>query len=477
MNSMSLSFSRLRLPLLISTVLLLLPAGLTDAQTSSVPPPSGDVRMWKPTVVSDTLPNGLRYFFTRVNELPLCEVNVVVDAGMNREGENEHGASYAVTHLLLRGSEKRSGEMVESFLEEQGSVVVPYAHYDYAQLYAKALSKNFQAVTEVLADAVIAPKFEENAVLVLKQQASRLAEAHYSAGELATAAVLQRLCGDGVVLARRLQPSGSEIEALSRATINAFHQRHYQPQHCTVIVTGNLDAAFVRTVLQEHFGSWRRGTDVPRRPLTVPSDDAIVVLNDTSNTKGLAFYRIGVPALRQNDPRFATLVLLNNLLGEGQDSRLRSLFWQRRTVSSTFSSNVAVSSDCAYLLITGSASPLQADSVLLLLREDLRALATDGPSAEDLEARKKALLKDRAVMFAANRTVQSVLKEAAVYGESVEQALGFAERVEAVTPADVRALAAELFATDRQRIVIAGHGERLRNALRAQFPALRVIDL
>lgn len=455
-----------------------LSAELCHAQSrSGIPGPKGKTHTAIPTVITDSLPNGLRYYLTRVNSIPLTEISIVMDAGLTRELQGETGLAFATTQLLLAGSEKRTRQMIEDFLHEQAAVVLPYTHYDYAQLYAKTLNKNFSATMDVLADVIINPTFPEQHLATLKLQATtQLPDQRAAAGERASRELINILCGDGNVLSRRLQPNESELKSVSREMLTAFHERCYVPERTTVVVTGDLDPTFVRTVLTERFGNWKRSVEpLPESVSIAATKSGNLIIDDSSTVHNLAYFRLGMKAIAPTDSRFPALVVLNGILGEGADSRLRSALWGRHMVAPSFTSNIGVSMSCSYLIISGWSSPILADSVVLLVKGELEALATTGITAKELEDTKASLLRDNALMFSSNRSLQSLLKEAAAYGGTIDEAFSFPERLKALTVADVNALAKDLFTPSGLSVVVLGNAITLRRPLTSVLGSVPVM--
>jgi zinc protease len=437
-------------------------------RASTVPGPKGELRVSVPSIISDSLPNGLRYHVTRINDIPITDISIIVDAGLSREQQGEAGLAFAVTRLLPAGGEQRTKQMIQDYLHEQASVILPYTHYDYAQLYARALNRNFSSTMDILGDILVNPAFPESDLALLKHHAATsLPEQPYGSGERASREMIAMLCGEEHVLMRRMQPNERELRTLSRDKLVDFHRRHYAPERTTVIVTGNLDPAFIRTVLIERFGAWRRSdSSTPDRtppPRYMPRN---LLIDDTTTVHSLAYFRLGIPALPRHDQRFPALILLNSLLGDGQDSRLSKALWGRHIVSPSFTSNLGMSRDCSYLIISGSATPALADSVVILVQDELRTLANNGVTEAEIERVKRELLHDGHSMFASNRSVQNLLKDVSVYGGTIESVFAFPERLAAVTAADVNALAKELFEKRSLSVVILGNAATLRVRLR-----------
>ncbi|MBE0645107.1 MAG: insulinase family protein [Bacteroidetes bacterium] len=425
------------------------------------------MQRWVPEVLHDSLPNGLQIYFTRVNDLPLAEINVIVDAGIMVEENDEHGVAYGVNQLLLAGSSNRTGAMISNYLAQLGSIVLPYTHYDYSQLYAKTLSKNFSATLGVIADAVSTPKFPEQELLRLQRDAALRLFRHSSSGEKATIAAVQSLCGESSAMSRTLLPTEEEVQALTLDQLHAFHSAWYQPQRTTVIITGNLDYRFIRTALIEAFGKWERGTATSQEQSfhgTMPlgTNKPVLLLADTTTPRGLAYFRMGCRIGARNGRDFAALMLLNSILGDGAESMLRKTLWGNHLISPNFSTTVAYSRDCSYFMISGSSSPMMTDSVLQSVDDMLVDIARHGVGEGALSAAREAMLAQDAITFASNRNLQSLLKEAVVYGIPVQVQFAVNETIRKVSVDDIQRVAREILQPDKMETVILGDAERIK---------------
>ena len=452
--------------------------GDAAAQASAL----GMQTVWMPEVTEDILDNGLRVIYTRVNDIPLAEINVIVDGGIMREPENKPGAAYVVNHMLLRGSEDRSRDMTERRLDQLGSIVMPYVHYDYAQIYVKTLTRNFRSTLEVVADAVRRPTFPEEQLRAFKQEAStRLVPGAQSTGERATLQTLRSLCGENASVTKSMLPSDADVSALETGDLRTFHDRWYTPSNTTLIITGNLDFQFVRTLLIEQFGRWTPAAQLAEHadPLPVRAEPSgtVQVIDDTSTTKGLAYYRFGttVPGRASNDA--AALLVMHALFAEGDSSRLRQAMWGENVISPTFTSTLSYSRTCSYMMISGSAPPALADSIVSVTKRVMSRLSREAISDWELQRVKRTLLAESPLLFSSNRNLQLLLKEAVVYGISIEDAMRTRERIAAVTADDVRRMAERVLQPDAFHMTVIGRADALRTRLESLDRDVRMIGM
>jgi len=420
-------------------------------------------RLVKPAVLVDTLDNGLRVYFTRVNDVPLAEISIVVDAGVGREDEGTIGTAHLTNQMLIRGSKDRSKEMIERRLDQLGSILLPYTHYDYAQLYGKTLARNFRSTLEIMADAIVNPVFPEIELSGYKKEMSQLSmRSASSPGSRTSSHAIAAVLGENHPLTRSLQPEARTIEAADQLALQDFHRRWYRPERSSIIITGSLDYSFVRTLLQESFGRWKRGDVEPYPVLEGMSDqNEIIVIPDEESSKGLAFFRLAVPTMQRNDDDVYALILLNSILGSIDASRLRTGLWTDHVISPNFASTLGFGRGCGYLMISGSVSPALVDSVLIIIESVTNALMNEDVSASELDEAKKQFLADSPLTFASNRSLQSLLKEACIYDIPLDRALDIAGSIRNVTVDDVRRVARRILKSSQLRFVLLGDQKKI----------------
>ena len=59
---------------------------------------------------------------------------------------------------------------------------------------------------------------------------------------------------------------------MSMITAAQFFDRYYRPEYTTIIVAGDVDPKKVRALVDERWGTWKRGTFKPAIPAEPPQD-------------------------------------------------------------------------------------------------------------------------------------------------------------------------------------------------------------
>jgi len=154
---------------------------------------------------------------------------------------------------------------------------------------------------------------------------------------------------------------------------------------------------------------------------------------------------LGMKGLTRSDERRFVLGVLNTALGGGTSSRLFQEVREHRGLAYSVFSFASHYADAGVVGVSVGCLPAKYDEVLAVVREELRKVAEDGITDEEL-ARGKGQLKGGLVLGLedSGSRMSRIGKAELVYDEL----LGIDEvvaRIDAVTLEDVRALAAQLF--------------------------------
>jgi zinc protease len=112
-----------------------------------------------------------------------------------------------------------------------------------------------------------------------------------------------------------------------------------------------------------------------------------------------------------------------------------------------------------------------------LLREGMAGLGAAPPSPEELEARKSSLVGDYGRGIGTAAGLAGALDDLALYGIDLAEIKSYFDKVEAVTPAQVRSFAQDMLQPDGASLIVVGDSKLFLDALKAKAPNLEVISI
>ena len=241
------------------------------------------------------------------------------------------------------------------------------------------------------------------------------------------------------------------IASYTREDILAFRARHYSPMNTCVAIAGNFDLNQVKDLMAQRFGDWTGGAGeifpvnaVNQRPQTLTAD------KDTEQAHICLGYR-GKPL---GDADAYPMAVFNSILGGGMSSRLFQRIREESAMAYSVYSAPSAYPHCGDFTIYAAVSPRNVKTVLAQIDEETSLLVREGATQEEFDM-AKAQLKGGFILgqeSAYNRmnsmgSNMALMNRVITTDETIR-------RIEAVTPEDVRRVAAETLGGPRSQAFV-----------------------
>ncbi len=392
------------------------------------------------------LPGGLRVVTEQVPGTRSAAVGVWVGVGSRDETPALAGASHFLEHLLFKGTTTRSAMDIAVAVDAVGGDLNAFTAKEHTCYYAHVLDTDLpmavDLVCDVVTDATIAPPdVEAERGVILEEIAMR----DDDPGDLVHDLFGEALYGD-TPLGRPVIGAVGTIETLTRDRIAGYYRRRYRPETMVVSAAGRLDHADVVRRVRRAFGARLDSGATPspartgRRPGRGPVR-RLAVLDRPTEQANLV---LGGTGLARSDERRFALGVLNSALGGGMSSRLFQEIREKRGLAYSVYSYVSQYADAGQFGVSVGCHPAKVPDVLALVREQLTEVAEHGITDAEV-ARGKGQARGGLVLGLedSGSRMSRIGKGELAYGEvlSVDELL---TRVDAVTPDEVRAVAADV---------------------------------
>ena len=391
------------------------------------------------------LPNGLRIVTEALPSVRSVSFGVWVGIGSRDETPRLAGASHFLEHLLFKGTRRRSAWEISAQIEAVGGDTNAFTAKEYTCYYARVLDSDLPLAVDVVCDMLTSSVVSSTDLEVERQVIlEEIAMHDDEPGDVVHDLFTEALYGDHP-LGRPVIGTNASITAMTRDQVAGFYRRRYTPPQLVVSAAGNLDHDETVRLVEAAFKSFDLpGTPgKPRRGGVV--HPAVGVLAVRGKETEQAHLVLGVPALHRHDPRRFALGILDQALGGGMSSRLFQEIREQRGLAYSVYSFDTQYADAGLFGVYAGCAPRRAHEVLDLMRIELDKVAAKGLRDEEV-SRGKGMLRGATVLGLEDTgsRMSRIGKAELLYGDilSIDEVLA---RIEAVTPDDVREIAAELF--------------------------------
>ncbi|WP_447978511.1 M16 family metallopeptidase [Candidatus Nitrospira bockiana] len=434
-------------------------AGAVDPRQMTFPP----VEFNPPEPERVVLDNGMVVYLLEDHELPLITMSATMRTGGWLEPDEKLGLA-GLTGLAMRtgGTERLPAAELDQELERLAAVLTVSIGVESGVASLDLLQKDLDRGLTIFADVLRRPAFEPARVELAKLQAREsIRRRHDQPQSIASREFAKLLYGPAHPFAR--ESTVQTIGRITRDDLIAFHAATIHPNGIILGVTGDFDRAAMLAKLHEVFGDWAPG---PVQPTVVPPpqgtrDSAVrFIVKGTSQTH----LRAGHLSLKETDPDYPALVLLNDILGGG--SFRSRLFQDIRTrqglaysISSVLRGGIYADGVWGVRTETKSASTQQ---VVATLVANLTRLHEQPVTEAELEEAKEAFVNSFIFSFTSPASIVNRRVELEYDGLPKDFLQQLRDKVMKLTAEDLLRVARKHLHPDRLKILAVGPPENGR---------------
>ena len=409
------------------------------------------------------LANGVRVITEKMPRVRSVSVGIWIGTGAREESPELTGISHFIEHMLFKGTRNRTAEEIARSVDSIGGGLDAFTSKELVSFNVKVLDEHLPQAFDVVCDLVRNPLFEKKDIekekgVVLEELKMEVDNPEYLAHEIFASNFWK-----GHPLGRSILGTRETIRSFNRDKIERYYQRFYTPKNILVTAAGNLSHRRLVHLVEDHFGDLK-----PHRLPKMagpPHPQAPLVVRNKSSIEQVHVY-LGVPSspLPHRD-RFACYIL-NAILGGGMSSRLFQNIRERQGLAYTVYSELAMYRDAGCLLVYAGASPKSAGKVVDSIVHELRAIAADPVTPEELRRAKDHLKGSFVLGLESTSSRMANLARQELYFKrffTIDEMLASVERV---TAAQVLRLARQFFDHRRIAVTMLGrlNGFRVRRA-------------
>lgn len=415
-----------------------------------------------------TSPGGIRAWLVTEPSIPFTALEIRVRGGANLDREGRRGSVNLMMALLEEGSGGLDARAFQERREALGANFGFDAWDDAVSVSATLLSENRDEAVALLRQALVEPRFDEDAVERVRGQVlSIIAQNAQDPSEIASDAFMAEAFPDHPY-GTSLNGTAESVAALTREDVVQAHRDAFARSRVYVGAVGDITAEELGRLLDELFaGLPEDGPPLP--PKVEPAFDGGTAVIPFPTPQSVAIF--GQRGLDRDDPDYFAAMILDNVLGGGGfESRLMDEVRERRGLTYGIGTSL-VPRDYAALWMGSVASSNDTVAEAVALTRDIWAdMAENGITQAELDAAKTYLTGEYPLRFDGNAEIASILVGMQMIGLPPSYVLDRNGYVEAVTLEDANRVARELMDPEALRFTVVGEPEGLEAAPEAPAP-------
>ncbi|MBV9618776.1 MAG: insulinase family protein, partial [Verrucomicrobia bacterium] len=419
------------------TVTSLNPNGsLVGRQETAKPIAAGEVQKFE-------LSNGLRLLVREDPRLPLVSLSSVFRSGLLAETPQTNGITRLTARVLLKGTKTRTAEQIADQIEAIGGSISSDTGNNSMSVSVHAMKPDLKTGADLLADVLLNANFPEKAIAREKEvQKAGIKQEEEQLTTVARNILRQALFADHPY-ALRSNGSTESVQRLTQKDLIEFRDKYLVAKNGVISVFGNVNAAEVRQLFEQALGKMKPGslalTDA--RPSS-PINKIETVESNKEKAQGVVMvgYR-GVNMFDQDRHALELIDEASSDLGSRFFVRIRENMGLAYYVGASQMQGLVPGVFAFYL----GTDPQKIEPVKTALLDEIRKLASEGLTDEELTRAKKKFIGQHEIGMQSNDSFgyQCALDE--LYGLGFDCYKKLDQEVNAVTLDEIKRVAAKYF--------------------------------
>ena len=399
------------------------------------------------------LDNGMQATLVEYGHLPKVTVELVIRTGNLNEGDKTWLADFT-GKLMDEGTTKHSAREVADLAASMGGNVSINVGADETTISGDVLAEKAPEMIALIGEIAQSPALPQAAVERVRNDLLRsLTIAKSRAQSEAQEAFDKEMYGSDHPYGR-IFPTADQLKSYSVDDARSYYEKNFGAQRSHLYVVGEFDVSKVRKAVADTFDAWKKG---PGMFIDIPDSKphhSLVLLDRKGAPQSTVI--IGLPVVDPSSADYIPLTVMNSLLGGSFSSRITANIREDKGYTYSPYSRISSNYRAAYWAERADVTSAHtADSLSEILKEISR-LQTTPPSSDELQGIKNYLYGVFVLINSSRGSIIDQLRYIDLNGLPEDYLNTYVQKVNAVTPEDVSAMASKYLKSAEMSLVIVG---------------------
>ncbi len=332
------------------------------------------------------LPNGLTVWTHEDHTVPSVTLWQWYRVGSRHERAGRTGLSHFLEHMMFNGSAHLGPREFDTLLESHGGSSNAFTDREFTSYYEDVPAPQLDVILALDADRMAGLALLPDQIArereVIKEERRTRTENDID-GQLDEA--LWRTAFPTTPAGWPVLGSMADIDALTRDDLAAYFARHYAPNSCVLVLTGDFDTADAMVRIARHFGAIPAVTrDADSIAVEPPQEHERRVRVTYGGDAASLLLGYRVPGARH--PDVPVLQIVSMILGGSSSARLSEALVRQRGVALDTDASYEVHLDeTLFEISVGLAPGVRVSRGLAAIDSTIARLAAEGPTPREVK--------------------------------------------------------------------------------------------
>ncbi len=410
--------------------------------------------------VTYKLPNGITVLIVEDHKLPRVTASFYIDAGPVTEGKKA-GVMDLMGQMLNEGTTDMPKAAFDEAVDRMGANV----NLNSSGGNVSALTRYFSRAFELMGKAIKSPAFTQESFEKLKSQMLT----GMKSNEKNTRAVSARVVN--AFAYGKQHPLGEfeteeSVQGLTLADIKEAYQKYITPSRSYLTIIGDIKTETAKQSAQKVFGDFKGSVLSLPALATVPNPASTEIdVVDMPNAVQSEITVTNLVDLKMNNPDYFPVLLANQILGGGAESRLFNNLREKHGF--TYGAYSRIQAGRFQNLFSSSASVRtpKTDSAVVEFVTEISKLRNEKVSDEELTNAKALYNGNFALGLENPANTASFARNILINNLPANFYKTYLQKINAVTKEDIQRVAEKYFNSSNTRVVVVGNASQMHDGL------------
>lgn len=407
-------------------------------------------------------PGGIEAWLVEEHSVPLMAMRFSFDGGNSQDPKGSEGVANFLTAMMDEGA----GDLTAIQFQERTEEIAMRMGFEDSRdsFYGsfETLTANRDAAVELLRLAINKPRFDADAVERIRGQL--LAGLAFEAKDPDRVASREWFATafPGHPYGRPTTGTTESVTRITRDDLEKYRKRVFARDTLKVVAVGDIDAATLGKLLDQVFGDLPAKADLAPVPMVTPRKGGALEVVEMPVPQSVATFGLG--AVARKDPDFIPAFVMNHILGGGGfASRLMEEVREKRGLAYSVYSYLQPYQHTSIFAGGVATKNEEIGQSLDVIKAELKRMATDGPTPEELRNAKDYLIGSYPLRFDTNAKIANQLLGILQDDLGIDYVDKRNGLIEAVTMEDVKRAAARILKTEDLITTVVGQPKNLKS--------------
>jgi predicted Zn-dependent peptidase len=290
------------------------------------------------------LPNGLKVVLSPDKTAPTIAVGVYYNIGFRIEPKNRTGFAHLFEHMMFQGSENLGKMEFIQLVQKNGGVLNGSTRFDFTNYWEVMPAHKLETALWAEADRMKGLKINQenltNQQGVVKNEVKvNVLNQPYGGFPWLD---MPQYANKNWYNAHNFYGDLADLDSAKLEDVNSFFKTFYAPNNAVLVVSGDFEIAAAKKWIDQYFSKIPSAQLPPKPDLTEPAQEKELRFTKDDKLAKKPALAVGYKMPARNTPEYYAMGLIDQMLLQGQDSRLYQSLVQQKGYTSSVSGGINI---------------------------------------------------------------------------------------------------------------------------------------